>query len=353
MPQRSHSDRPTIDDVAAAAGVSVATVSRALRGLPNVAQSTRQAVLEAARQLDYHADPAATRLASGRTRTIGVVVPLLSGWYFAQVVAGIEAICATEGHDLIVMSAASHDHLDQLADDSARLRRRVDGLIFVDYALADSHVDRFHAIGIEVVSIGAASGGFPTVGIDDRMVGELATRHLLGLGHTRISVVGAMTDDRLDPFRFAVPRLRLAGCTSTLAEAGLALDPALVVSGGFIVDGGAAAATSLLERSGPPTAVFALSDEMAFGVYQSARALGIRVPDELSIIGVDDHEMASVIGLTTVAQDVTSHGAAAARLLINRLASDETGPIEHVCHEVRLITRDTTATARSASEENP
>lgn len=334
--------RPTIDDVAAAAGVSVATVSRALRGLPNVAASTRQAVIDAASKLDYHADPAATRLASGRTRTIGVVVPLLSGWYFAQVVAGIEAICAEEGHDLIVMSAASHDHLDQLASDSARLRRRVDGLIFVDYALADFHVDRFRAIDIEVVSIGAARGGFPTVGIDDRMVGEVATRHLLELGHTRIGVIGAIEGEDLDPFRFAVPRLRLAGCMSTLAEAGLSLDPSMVLPGGFIVDGGAASAVQLLDRPDPPTAIFALSDEMAFGAYRAARERGLNIPDDLSIIGVDDHEMAAVIGLTTVAQNVTEHGSTAARLLIDRLSDGENGAIEHICHEVNLITRTTT-----------
>ncbi|MDA2944151.1 MAG: LacI family DNA-binding transcriptional regulator [Actinomycetota bacterium] len=343
MPQRAARDRPTIDDVAAAAGVSVATVSRALRGLPNVAPATRQAVVDAASRLDYHADPAATRLASGRTGTIGVVVPLLGGWYFAQVVAGIEEICAEQGLDLIVMSAASHEHLDRLADDSARLRRRVDGLIFVDYALADSHVDRFHDIGIEVVSIGAASGGFPTVGIDDRMVGEIATRHLLELGHTRIAVVGAIGDPRLDPFRFAVPRLRLAGSTSTLAESGLSLDASMVLPGGFTVDGGAAAGDELFSRADPPTAVFALSDEMAFGVHRAAREHGLRVPDDVSIIGVDDHEMSAVIGLTTIAQDVSGHGSTAARLLIDQLSAADTKAVEHICHDVTLVPRSSTS----------
>lgn len=341
MPRRVARNRATIDDVAAAAGVSVATVSRALRGLANVAPATRQAVVDAASRLDYHADPAATRLASGRTGTIGVVVPLLSGWYFAQVVAGIEAICSAENYDLIVMSAASHEHLDRLADDSARLRRRVDGLIFVDYALADSHVDRFHAIDIDVVSIGAARGSFPTVGIDDRMVGELAMRHLLELGHTRIAVVGAPSDDKLDPFRFAVPRLRLAGCTSTLAEAGLALDPALVMPGGFTIDAGVEAGRALFALAQPPTAILTLSDEMAFGVQRVARDLGVSIPGDVSLIGVDDHELSSVVNLTTVAQDVTRHGSTAARLLIDRLSSHD-GPIDHICHDVTLIERGTT-----------
>lgn len=341
-------DRPTIEDVAAAAGVSVATVSRAMRGLPNVAPATRALVLAAADALDYHADPAATRLASGRTRTIGAVVPLLSAWYFAQVVAGIEAICSAENYDLIVMSAASHEQFERLADDSARLRRRVDGLVVVDYALADTHVDRFRAIDIDVVSIGAARGSFPTVGIDDRMVGELAMRHLLELGHTRIAVVGAPTDDQLDPFRFAVPRLRVAGCTSTLAEAGLALDPTLVMPGGFTIDAGVEAGRRLFALAEPPTAVLALSDEMAFGVQRAARDLGVSIPGDISLIGVDDHELSSVVNLTTVAQDVAGHGSTAARLLIDRLSGHD-GPIDHICHDVALIERGTTQHLEAAS----
>ena len=133
-------ERSTIEHVATAAGVSVATVSRALRGLPNVAVSTRARVEEVARELKYRPDPAASRLAAGRSHAIAVVVPLINSWYFSNVVAGAEAVCAEDGYDLLVLTAPNAVTRRQAVDTAAALDRRVDGLIFVEVALETDDV---------------------------------------------------------------------------------------------------------------------------------------------------------------------------------------------------------------------
>ncbi len=334
-------NRVTIEDVASAAGVSVATVSRALRGLPNVAVSTRAHIASIAEDLRYVADPMAIRLATGRSRTIGCVVPLLSGWYFAQVVAGMEAVCAETGFDLVVQSADSAERLGDLAADAPALQRRVDGLVMVDYALTDDHVTALRGAGIEVVSIGAATGGFCSVGIDDAAVGETAARYLLELGHTRIGLIGST---RTEPFRFAVPDLRASGFRTALADAGIDHDPALFADGNFSVGGGAEAMTALLNLSTPPTAVFALSDEMAFGARRAAERAGCDIPDDISLLGVDDHELSSLFDLTTIAQDPSAIGVSAARQLIARVDPTQTSTtaVDHVTHPVTLVERGTT-----------
>jgi DNA-binding LacI/PurR family transcriptional regulator len=307
----------TIEDVASAAGVSVATVSRALRGLPNVALATRARVEEVARELNYRADPAASRLAAGRSRTIAVVVPLINSWYFSNVVAGAEAVCAEDDYDLLVVTAAhriSRQEVFSIADD---LRRRVDGMIFVEVTLAPDDIETLRRRHLGVVTVGQSTGTYPCVRIDNVAIGRLATSHLLELGHRRIGILGAPTEE---PAWFDVPGQRIAGARLAMADHDVELDPGLVAGGEFTVDGGRRAAYALLRRRSRPTAMFALSDEMAFGATVAARDLGLSIPHDLSLIGVDDHEVAEVLGLSTVRQQVLEHGAAAARALLVHLA---------------------------------
>lgn len=334
--------RATIDDVAAAAGVSVATVSRAMRGLPNVALATRERVATVAERLAYRADPAAARLATGRSRSVALAVPLLNSWYFSQVVSGAEAVCAAEGYDMIVMGVTGDDARDALLDDTSSIQRRVDGVIFVDVPLHDDHADLLAANGLAVVTIGNLTSRFPSLVVDDVMVGSLAVEHLVGLGHRRIALIGGQHDD---PLGFHVPDDRRSGYVAALDGVGLEADPALAALGNFSVLGGRDATHSLLALDDPPTAVFAMSDEMAFGALLAAREAGIRVPDDLSVVGVDDHDVSIVIGLTTVRQPVADHGAHAARLLIAQLEGACAGPELHE-RPFELVVRDTTGPCR-------
>ena len=331
--------RATIEDVAAAADVSVATVSRALRGLPNVAASTRSRVEQVATRLNYQADPAARRLATGRSRSIAVIVPFVNTWYCAEIMAGVEAVCAEAGYDMVVIAIRT-EHGDRRPIDSTEaLHRRVDGIVIVDVALAPAELDEMIGRGLSVVSIGPPLTGCPSTGIDDVAVGRMATEHLLGLGHRRIGMIGDTTDT---VFGFIVPTLRQTGYEQALASAEIELDDRLVVDGSFTVQGGAEAFEELMRLDDPPTAIFAMGDIMALGAMQRARELGIDIPHDVSIVGVDDQPIAEALGLTTVHQDVAEHGARVARWLVDLLRDDDHS-VERFIAPIRLVERTTTA----------
>lgn len=350
--------RATIEDVASAAGVSVATVSRALRGLPHVAPNTRQRVEQVAAQLAYRPDPAAARLATGRSRTLALAVPVLNSWYISQVVSGAEAVCTAEGYDLIVMGVTGEAARRALLAESTSIHRRVDGIVFVDIALDTDECARLHERGLAVVTVGNTTDRFPAVTIDDERVGRIATEHLTALGHRRIGLLG---EQRVDPLGFSVPDRRRAGHLAALRDAGLDPDPRLEAVGNFSVLGGRDAMSTLLDLPRPPTAVFAMSDEMAFGAILAARERGIDVPGDCSIVGVDDHEVSIVLGLTTVRQPVSDHGAWAARLLVDQLQDGmSTEPVDPGARPTRppeiespvvLVERATTAPPRPHPRE--
>ena len=328
-----------IEDVAAAANVSVATVSRALRHLPNVADSTRERVIGIAESMGYRPDPAASRLATGRTRTVTVVVPHLSSWYFSTVIAGAEAVCAEAGYECVVMSVGSIAGCNRLLGEPSHLERRTDGLVLVNIPATETQAESLLQRGVALSTIGTRTPGHPAVLIDDAGAARLATRHLTDLGHRRIGLISGQHDD---PMNFAVPHQRRAGFVAALDDAGVRFEETLVYSGNFGIDGGHEAMGALLDRPDPPTAVFAMSDEMAFGALMALSERGLHPADDVSLIGIDDHDVARVVGLTTVRQRVASHGAAATRALLSRLA-DPSALDTVVESEIELVVRRTTA----------
>lgn len=328
----------SIDDVAKRAGVSVATVSRALRGLPNVAPSTRRRVVEAAKELGYVADATAARLATGRTLTVGVAVTHVSQWFSTQVLSAIEAVLTHAGYDLLLLPVVDADDREQLAS-GHRLQGRVDGLIAVDVALDDAQQRTLAATGPPAVLLGVGSSRLPSVGIDNTAAARSAVEHLLDLGHRRIGLVGHVLDGPQD---FPSARERRDGYLGAVEAAGVAHDPGLEAVGNFSLDGGMEAAAELLDRDDPPTAVFALSDEMAAGALRAARARGLAVPADVSVLGFDDHEMAPALELSTVAQPVAAQAQRAAELLLGLLAGEPAEPRRFLL-PTRLVRRATTA----------
>ncbi len=332
-------ERATIEDVASAAGVSVATVSRALRGLPNVAGPTRERIEKIAAELNYRADPAASRLAAGRSRAVAVAVPFLDGWYFSHVVAGVEAVFAEAGYDTIIVGIGAHGEGRHVLEVAGPIYRRVDGLICVDVSLTDDELGRLQNERMEIVYVGHDNTAIPCLGIDDVEVGRLATRHLIEHGHRRIAMINGQIDDSLG---FVVPHKRQQGYEQAHRDADLVPDPSLYLPGYFTIEGGYQALNELADRGDLPTAVFTFSDEMAFGVLWAARDRGISVPGDLSVVGVDDHDVSGLVQLTTVHQDVPEHGARAARTMIDLLAGVDV-PLVRQNSEIRLIERATTA----------
>jgi LacI family transcriptional regulator, repressor for deo operon, udp, cdd, tsx, nupC, and nupG len=335
----------TIEDVADRAKVSVATVSRALRGLPNVAPSTRQRVLQAARELSYVADPSASRLASGRSRTIGLAVPMLGQWVYSKIYSGVEAVVAAAGYDALPFSMSGPGGVARFVE-SQPFRKRVDGLLLIDAPHDAEQMKRLREADVPLVTVGMSYEHVSSLTVDNRAAGRLAVGHLTGLGHQRIAFIGGMEDD---PFDFAVPVDRYEGYLGALRSAGIELDPHLVVPGNFSLDGGAEAMHRLLELDHPPTAVFCCSDEMAIGAMQVARDAGLRVPEELSFVGFDDHDVSEYVGLTTIRQDVVGLGERGAELLLAVLQRPD-GDVVHERHPVRLVVRRSTGPPPAGSD---
>jgi LacI family repressor for deo operon, udp, cdd, tsx, nupC, and nupG len=332
----------SIKDVARTVGVSTATVSRALRGLPRVSDETRIRVLQAAAELDYVASPTAASLASGQTRAVGVVVPFVTRWFYASVVQGAEELLREEGYDLLLYNLGGDREARRRVFRSHLLRKRVDAVLVLSLTPTDEEVRALAKLDRPVAVVGARVPGWASVRIDDNETARIAMQHLLDLGHRRIGYIGGSLEDQLD---FAAPLDRLHGYRAAMECAGLEVAPTWEVIGDFTVRGGLAAMRLLLEADPRPTAVFAASDEMAVGAVHAAREAGLRVPEDISVIGIDDHEMAEFFELSTVSQPVHEQGRLAARLLLDALSPTDGHPIEPRALTVptRLIVRRTTA----------
>ena len=330
----------SISDVAARAGVSVATVSRALRSLPNVAPSTRARVLAAAEALEYVVDPNASRLAAGETRAIGMVVPLFTQWFFTQCVAGAEAVLTAAGYDVLLYNVSGPDTRARFLDDMP-FRKRVDGIIVIDLPLSEPELERLGGAGVPVVTVGLPTQRFSSVTINNVAAAETACEHLLDLGHEKIGLISNLADD---PMHFTAPLERRQGYQARLEARGITVRPELDVAGNFSLQGGAEAMSTLLDLDDPPTAVFAESDEMAIGALKTLKDRGITVPEEVSVIGFDDHDIAEYVGLTTVFQPVVAQGEVAADLLLDQMRPDgvATGDPTPVVMPTRLVVRSTT-----------
>ena len=306
----------TIDDVARRAGVSTATVSRALRGLNNVREQTRLAVVAAAAELDYVVSPSAASLATGRTRAVAVVTPYPSRWFYAQALAGAENAVREQGFGLLLYGVPNPEARARFFAELP-LRKRVDAVLVLCLDLSAAEEEALRGLEVPVGLVGSRRTGMASVCIDDEAGAHTAVSHLIGLGHRRIGFMGG---ERSEPMPFATSATRRSGARRALAEVGLDLVSELDVDGEFTIGGGERAMTRLLSLPYPPSAVFAASDEMAFGALTVLRRAGLRVPRDMSVVGFDDHELAGVLDLTTIAQPVAEQGASLGRMLLDALA---------------------------------
>lgn len=327
-----------IADVAAQAGVGVATVSRVLNGRANVAAATRERVLEAIKTLDYHPSSVARNLSLRRTLVIGVVTPFLTNPSPIERVRGIVTALGESEYDLALFDVESPGRQRRafrlLADP-----HRTDGLLIVSMVPPKDEVSRLHAAGIATVLIDGRIEGLPSVVIDDVEGAAMATRYLLQLGHRRVAFIG---DKPPDGFRFLSSRDRTVGYERALAEYGVKVRPEYVREGTHSRHVARSIAEELLRLPEAPTAIFAASDTQALGVLEAARALNVTVPDQLSVVGFDDIEIASYAGLTTIRQPLFESGRRGAELLLLALAgSPPTVGVESL--PLDLVVRGTTS----------
>jgi len=332
-----------IEEVARATGVSTATVSRALRGLPNVSDTTRAAVRRAADELGYVASSSASGLASGRTLALGVVVPSVSRWFYTQVLEGVDAELRSASYDMILFNLGGHRGDRERVFHRSILRKRTDALLALCLDFTQDEREQLASLGHPTIVVGGPVKGLRSVGIDEKATAREATNHLIGLGHTEIAHLGGEDEEGLNS---NVPTGRLRGFEKAMRSAHLAVRQEWVIPGGFSLPEGRAAMNRLLDRPGPrPTAVFAGSDEMAMGAMLAAADHGLRVPDDLSVIGIDDHDYSKSFGLTTMAQSPFEQGATATRILLDELGGGEprAGSVRSAAH---LVVRTSTAPPR-------
>jgi DNA-binding LacI/PurR family transcriptional regulator len=303
--------RATIADVARRSGVSTATVSRVLSGVQPAREATRDRVLAAVRELDYRPSGVARALKRRETRTIGLLITDIGNPFFPQIVRAVEDEAHARGYGVILCNAAD-DSERELAYLELLLERRVDGLIVASARTTRRHAERLAAVPMPIVLVNSDAPGSALAGITTahRHGARMATEHLLGLGHRRIAHISAPSAQ--------AARLRHAGVTDALRAAGL--DPAslLLAEGDEHVAGGARAAQLLLAERPQPTAIVCYNDLTAVGALRAVRRAGLRVPEDVSLTGFDDIELAAWTDppLTTVRQPTD----ALARWAVSRLA---------------------------------
>jgi DNA-binding LacI/PurR family transcriptional regulator len=329
----------SIADVARLAGVSIATVSRALRGLPEVSPGTRQRVVEAATELDYFVSPLAAGLASGKVRSIAVVTPYLGRWFFGEVLHATAAVLGQRGYDIALYVVDSMQARRSFFSDLPP-RGRVGGILTLAMPMSKHEQDRLRSLRMPIIAVGHDAVDLPRVRVDDHEAARMAVRHLVDLGHRRIAMVHGDDGDSWD---FIVPRHREEGYLQVLGERGLLADPRWRANGHFTADGGQVAMQQILAQGPPyPTGVFCQSDEMAFGVLHAIRRAGLRVPDDVSVVGIDDHELSRLWDLSTVSQPVAEHGRIAAERLLEAIETGIADPEETIL-PVRMVARESTA----------
>jgi hypothetical protein len=327
----------TIRDVAKIAGVSTATVSRALRGLPHVDAATRDRVARVAEELDYVISPSASRLASGRTGTIAIVTPYVSRWYFATLLSGIDSVLQGAGVDLLLFGVGDPSVSTERIPTERRLRGRVDGLMVLALPATLPEVHNLVGMGLPVSLVGMTASSVPSACIDDVEAARMATQHLLNLGHVDIGLIAG----DVSPTAFTMQDDRRRGFASALEGAGLDHDASLEASGYFTVAGGERAMTVLLSQPKRPTAVFAMSDEMAFGAIRALQRHGLRPGRDVSIVGVDGHDISELLDLTTVEQPVAELGRVSAEALLEQLRTG-VKPFETTMLPTELVVRGST-----------
>ncbi|MGA0865842.1 MAG: LacI family DNA-binding transcriptional regulator [Candidatus Nanopelagicaceae bacterium] len=334
----SQGERAGIKDVADLAGVSIATVSRALRGMQHVSVETRKRILEAAERLDYPIPLSPNKRIYGRTNSVGVVAPYVSRWYFAQVINGVEGALRESGLDLLLYNFSQMKGRERLFQHQL-LKGRVDALIVISLPPTEEEFESMLSLGIPIALVGMHHENCSSVAIDDVAAARTATRHLVNQGHKEIAIISGSPKD---PFNFSVPQDRRKGFIEVLAESGLSWDPSREVFGEFTMQGAERAIDELLARPNRPTAIFAQSDEMAIGAMRAIRRHGLRVPEDVSLIGFDGHEMAEFFDLTTIEQPVTRMGEMAAWSITEKL-KNPSSEFHSLTLPTTLVVRNSTA----------
>lgn len=337
----------TMRDVAQRARVSVSTVSHVLNGTRRVSGETQEAVLSAIEELSYQPNLLAKSLKTRRTFTIGLLVSDIQNSFFTSVVRGIEDVALSRGYHLFLCNtdedaAREDEYVRELA------KKRVDGLLVASSAPRHNHARRLRAENLPFVFVDRKVEGVDAdvVSVDNREGMCLISDHLVGLGHERIGMISGPLDK-------ASGYERYLGLQSALADLVVGLKDSLVRFGDFRTSSGREGTMELLRLPSPPTALVTANNQMTLGALMAVKEMGLRIPDDISVVGFDDPEWAPLTDppLTTLAQPTYEMGVEAVGLLLDRIEGEQDGRTRRVLLEPWLVVRESTAPPGGGEKE--
>lgn len=325
----------TIKDIAEASGVSYATVSRTLNNLNGVKKETRERIIKAAQELGYRPNSQARALKTNRTNTIALMVPDISNPFFSDIALSVNDYAFPRGYTTVLCSSGwdeevEHRQLLQLLD------QRVDGII---YKPTNDVLEELELFGTNSIVVSHLPGAFyDYIEVNNQRGGELAAAHLIAGGYRRIGFVGGSRNSLSN-------RMRLEGLTAEIRKSGLIVDETLFRFGPFSTESGYALTAELMSMKNPPDALFCGNDLIALGALQYLAENGIRVPEEVGVIGFDDIYISSLpqIQLSTVSVSRKEMGETAAEILIRKIEKgEEAERVQHIILEPTLVPRRST-----------
>lgn len=328
--------RPTLADVARAAGVSLMTVSRAINGKPGVSDDVRQAIIALANEMGYHPNQIARGLATSSTTSIGLVVPDNTNPFFAQIARGVEDTAYSEKYNIFLVNTVE-DPAREMAALNSLWQKNVDGLILCSSRLPtnilEDTIRRFPAVVMLNRELLVQPPHSITINVNDQRGATLAIQHFLEKGRSRIAYLDG-------PANSTSAKRRLGGYRAALQEAGLSFDPHMVECCAPDTEGGRIATAALLARRPDTNAIYAFNDLVAIGAIQIVEELGKKVPGDIAIIGVDDIPLAKIVRpqLTTLHVNLRHIGRLAMRTLLDTIEGGSSSTAIQV--EPQLIVRE-------------
>jgi LacI family transcriptional regulator len=329
---------PTIYDVAEAADVSISTVSRVINASPNVSEATRERVQEAINQLAFVPKAEARARAMKDFARIGVLTPFFTAPAFVQRLRGVAEGLMTTRYELTIYTVESLDHLNHYLA-TLPVTGHLEGLILLSLRVNDESAQKLKEHGLETVLIEYPRQDLNTVEINDFEGGEMAAEYLIAKGHQWLAFLGDTTD--LGAYAILPITLRLQGFLTGVRKAGLSLPDELICTSAYDVKDAEKSIDPILRRHDRPTAIFCATDMQAWGVVNKARQLGLRVPEDLAVLGFDDLDFADYVGLSTIHQPLDESGRLAVEILLSHIKDPER-PLRHVRLPLKIVERQTT-----------
>jgi LacI family transcriptional regulator len=333
--------RPTIYDIARLAGVSTATVSKVFNQTGNISEKTRRRILEISKELNYQPNVLASALNGKKTFSLGLLIPDMVNPFFAELARHVEDRAQELGFNLIICNT-DNDMKKEIKYIQLLRQKSVDGIIVATGVRNDEFLKELidQRVPIALVAREMSVLSTSTVLVDDFAGGYNATRHLIELGHRRIAVIA-------ESMSVSSSKERVRGYRHALEEAELRYDEELVLTSDFSIESGRVTALAILQRPSRPTAIFACNDLLAIGALQAAKELGIRVPDDLSVVGFDNTILASITDppMTTVAQPIRAMGHQVVDLIVAEI-NEESTVKQRVVLLPELIIRQSTQALR-------